>query len=143
MSKSKRATVSDLAKLDATTDEEIARQIAEDPDTAPELTDEQLAEAEVYEGDRFVRRVGRPKGSGRKELVTLRIDSDLLEHFRAGGPGWQTRLNEALRLVLANQPAPKPARAGQRARAATEMAPEARKELDRPRDLPAFLRRQL
>ena len=46
---------SNLAKLDAKADEEIARQIAEDPDTAAELTDEQLAEAEVFEGDRFVR----------------------------------------------------------------------------------------
>jgi uncharacterized protein (DUF4415 family) len=24
-----------------------------------------------------------------KELVTLRIDRDVLEHFQAGGPGWQ------------------------------------------------------
>jgi uncharacterized protein (DUF4415 family) len=96
---------SNLAKLDATTDEEIARQIAEDPDTAPELTDEQLAEAEVYEGDRFVRRVGRPKGSGTKELVTLRIDSDVLGHFRAGGPGWQTRLNNTLRVMTEGETA--------------------------------------
>src|SRR5580700_1219026 len=105
MPRSKRALGSNLAKLDATTDEEIARQIAEDPDTAPELTDEQLAEAEVYEGDRFVRRVGRPKGSGTKELVTLRIDRDVLDRFRADGPGWQTRLNDVLRAASAPRPA--------------------------------------
>jgi uncharacterized protein (DUF4415 family) len=99
MPKSKRALGSNLARLDATTDEEIARQIAEDPDTAPELTDEMLEEAELYEGDRFVRRVGRPKGSGKKELVTLRIDRDVLDRFRADGPGWQTRLNDTLRAV--------------------------------------------
>jgi hypothetical protein len=40
MVKSKPAIYSDLAKVDATTDEDIARQIGEDPDTAPELTDE-------------------------------------------------------------------------------------------------------
>src|SRR5437588_1820669 len=97
MEKSKRAIYSDLAKLDATTDEDIARQIAEDPDTAPELTDEELDAAELYEGDKFIRRVGRPKGSGKKEQVTLRLDRDILERFRAGGPGWQTRLNETLR----------------------------------------------
>jgi uncharacterized protein (DUF4415 family) len=114
---------SNLARLDATTDEEIARQIAEDPDTAPELTDEQLAEAEVYDGDRFVRRVGRPKGSGTKELVTLRIDRDVLKRFREGGPGWQTRLNEALQMVSENQPAPNLARVGLMAMAATGMAP--------------------
>lgn len=32
-----------------------------------------------------------------KEQVTLRIDRDVLEHFQAGGPGWQDRINAALR----------------------------------------------
>lgn len=32
-----------------------------------------------------------------KELVTLRIDRDVLEHFREEGPGWQDRINAALR----------------------------------------------
>jgi len=42
---------------------------------------------------------GRPKGSttSEKSLVSLRIDNDVLERFRAGGPGWQRRVNEALR----------------------------------------------
>jgi uncharacterized protein (DUF4415 family) len=39
---------------------------------------------------------GRPAGSD-KERVTLRIDRDTLDRFRAAGPGWQTRINEALR----------------------------------------------
>lgn len=34
---------------------------------------------------------------GTKELVSLRIDQDVLEHFREVGPGWQDRINEALR----------------------------------------------
>jgi uncharacterized protein (DUF4415 family) len=34
---------------------------------------------------------------GARELVSLRIDQDVLEHFREGGPGWQDRINEALR----------------------------------------------
>jgi uncharacterized protein (DUF4415 family) len=99
MSESKRDLGSDLAKLDATTDEEIARQIADDPDTAPELTDEQLDQADLYENERFIRRVGRPKGSGTKELITLRIDHDVLDRFRATGPGWQTRINDVLRAL--------------------------------------------
>lgn len=102
MKGSKRRLGGDLARLDATTDEEIAQQIADDPDTAPELTEEQLAEAELFDGDRFVRRGGRPKGSGRKELITLRLDRDVLDHFRGGGPGWQTRLNQALRASAAS-----------------------------------------
>lgn len=34
---------------------------------------------------------------GVKELVSLRIDQDVLEHFQDGGPGWQERINAALR----------------------------------------------
>jgi uncharacterized protein (DUF4415 family) len=34
---------------------------------------------------------------GLKEQVSLRIDQDVLEHFQKGGPGWQERINDALR----------------------------------------------
>jgi uncharacterized protein (DUF4415 family) len=34
---------------------------------------------------------------GVKELVSLRIDQDVLEHFQESGPGWQDRINEVLR----------------------------------------------
>jgi uncharacterized protein (DUF4415 family) len=34
---------------------------------------------------------------GAKEMVTLRIDRDVLDHFQADGPGWQERINAALR----------------------------------------------
>jgi uncharacterized protein (DUF4415 family) len=34
---------------------------------------------------------------GAREQVSLRIDQDVLEHFRADGPGWQDRINAALR----------------------------------------------
>ncbi len=34
---------------------------------------------------------------GVKELVSLRVDQDVLEHFQEGGPGWQDRINAALR----------------------------------------------
>jgi uncharacterized protein (DUF4415 family) len=32
-----------------------------------------------------------------KELVSLRLDRDVLEHFQEDGPGWQERINAALR----------------------------------------------
>jgi uncharacterized protein (DUF4415 family) len=32
-----------------------------------------------------------------RELVSLRIDRDVLDHFQESGPGWQDRINEALR----------------------------------------------
>ena len=34
---------------------------------------------------------------GVRELVSLRIDQDVLEYFQQGGPGWQDRINDALR----------------------------------------------
>jgi uncharacterized protein (DUF4415 family) len=39
----------------------------------------------------------RPIIPNAKELVSLRIDRDILDHFQEAGPGWQDRINEALR----------------------------------------------
>ena len=36
---------------------------------------------------------------GAKEMVSLRIDRDVLDHFQEGGPGWQDRINAALRTI--------------------------------------------
>lgn len=44
---------------------------------------------------------GRPAGSGAKEQVAIRLDRDLFETLRAGGAGWQTRVNDALRELVA------------------------------------------
>jgi len=38
-----------------------------------------------------------PSLPGAKELVSLRIDRDVLDHFQEDGPGWQERINDALR----------------------------------------------
>jgi uncharacterized protein (DUF4415 family) len=40
---------------------------------------------------------GRPAGSGTKEQVAIRFDRDVLSAFRTAGPGWQTRMNDALK----------------------------------------------
>ena len=37
---------------------------------------------------------------GAKETVSLRIDRDVLDHFQAGGPDWQDRMNAALRKAV-------------------------------------------
>jgi uncharacterized protein (DUF4415 family) len=39
----------------------------------------------------------QPSILGAKEMVTLRIDRDVLDYFQGDGPGWQERINEALR----------------------------------------------
>ncbi|MCE7027941.1 BrnA antitoxin family protein [Jiella avicenniae] len=70
-----------------------------DPDDAPELTDEWFAGATVHKGG-VVKRLPGKRGRGRKpakESVTLRLDPEVLAFFRNTGPGWQTRLNEALK----------------------------------------------
>jgi uncharacterized protein (DUF4415 family) len=101
MPENKHAIRSDLTKLDATTDDEIARQIAKDPDTAPELTDEFFEKADFYIADKLIRRGrGRPPLDAPKKLVSLRLDRDVIDRFRASGPGWQSRINAALRKHL-------------------------------------------
>ncbi len=44
--------------------------------------------------------VERPALPNAKELVSLKIDSDVLEHFQADGPGWQDRINDTLRAAM-------------------------------------------
>ena len=87
---------SDLAKVDAHVIQ------PHEYDEAPELTEEQLAEADVYIGERAVRR-GRPTLARPKEAVKIRLSPHVLDHFRGGGPGWQTRINAALERVVARE----------------------------------------
>ena len=61
-----------------------------DPDARP-FTDSEWEEVKPR-----LRR-GRPPGSGTKAQVTLRLDVDVLEKFKASGEGWQTRINDALK----------------------------------------------
>jgi uncharacterized protein (DUF4415 family) len=69
-----------------------------DPSDAPELTPEHFQRADVYVRDALVRRGrGRPRSAAAKQQVTIRLDPELLEKLRATGPGWQTRLNDAVR----------------------------------------------
>ena|SRR5256885_1780386 len=101
MAENKPATYSDLAKVDGTTDDEIARQIDEDPDTAPELSDDWFEKADLHYGEILLRRGrGRPRLEAPKKLVSLRLDQDVIERFRAEGAGWQSRINAALRKHL-------------------------------------------
>jgi hypothetical protein len=66
-----------------------------DPDDAPELDDAWFETADVRIGGRLVRR-GRPRGET-KQQVAIRLDHDIVEHFKAGGAGWQSRINAALK----------------------------------------------
>jgi uncharacterized protein (DUF4415 family) len=73
----------DYARLDAMTDDDIAHAVADDP-TAPPLD---------IDWDKA--RLVIPPG---KDIITLRLDTDVLDWFRAQGKGYQTRINLALRV---------------------------------------------
>lgn len=78
-----------------------------DPDDAPEWTEDMFRRAALWHGTKLIRpadgtltKPGRPKSDNPKQQVTLRLDSAVLEGFRATGPGWQSRINAELRKVL-------------------------------------------
>ena len=78
-----------------------------DPDDAPEWTEEHFRRAQYSVGGKVIRdatgtytKPGRPKSADPKQQVTLRLDSAVLEKFRAMGPRWQSRINAELRKVL-------------------------------------------
>ncbi len=85
----KMKSLTDWARLDAMTEEEIERNAADDPDNPP-WTDEDWANA----------RVVWPQG---KAPVTLRIDKDILHWFKRQGRGYQTRINAVLRAFVEAQ----------------------------------------
>jgi uncharacterized protein (DUF4415 family) len=70
-----------------------------DPDDAPELTQEWFDTADVYDGEKLISR-GRPKSLAPKKAISLRIDPEVLDKFKAEGPGWQRRMNDALRKAV-------------------------------------------
>lgn len=80
---SRRSLKSDLAKVDAhVVQPHEYREL-------PELTDEMLARATVNRG-------GRPRSANPRKLISLRLPADVVERWRATGPGWQTRMAERL-----------------------------------------------
>jgi uncharacterized protein (DUF4415 family) len=67
-----------------------------DPDDAPEISEAFFEQADEYQGERLVRR-GRPRIDSPKQQLTVRYDAEVVEAFRATGPGWQRRMNAALK----------------------------------------------
>ncbi len=92
MHKLKRPTLAEEAR--------IQRGIAADPDN-PEWTDGDFARAQPASEvvPQLPRRRGPPRG-GTKELISLRLDRDLVDRLRCTGPGWQGRINETLRKLI-------------------------------------------
>jgi uncharacterized protein (DUF4415 family) len=73
-------------------------------DENPEWTKEDFARSRaasevVPEIVAAYRRTRGPQKRPTKRLVSLRLDPDVIDHFRARGPGWQAQINRALRKV--------------------------------------------
>jgi len=78
-----RSLKSDLPRVDA-------HRIAKDEyEELPELTDDMLERAKVSKG-------GRPPSDNPRKQLTLRLPADVIERWKATGPGWQTRMAERL-----------------------------------------------
>jgi uncharacterized protein (DUF4415 family) len=83
---SRRSLKSDLARVDAHSVK------PEEYEELPELTEAMLARAKINKG-------GRPLSSNPRRLISLRLPADVIERWRATGPGWQTRMAERLSKV--------------------------------------------
>lgn len=80
---SRRTSKSDLRRVDA----HIVR--PEEYEELPELTRSMLARSVVRKG-------GRPFSKNPRKLISIRLPADVIERWRATGPGWQTRMAERL-----------------------------------------------
>lgn len=79
----------DLARIRAKTEEELERDIASDPDWA-DIPRDWAENAELIM-------------PGQKQLLSLRLDQDVVQWFRDQGPGYQTRINAVLRAFVQEQ----------------------------------------
>ena len=80
---SRRSLGSDLSKVAAHVIQ------PEEYEELPELTDDMIARGRVNKG-------GRPRSENPKKLISIRLPEDVIQKWRATGPGWQTRMAETL-----------------------------------------------
>ncbi|MBB4070627.1 uncharacterized protein (DUF4415 family) [Salinibacter ruber] len=80
----------DWEALQEKTDEEIERAVEEDPDAV-------LLDEEWFEKAKLV------VPASDKERITIRLDEDIVEHFKQGGPGYQSRINDVLRAYVTSK----------------------------------------
>lgn len=79
---------SDWERVEALTDADIEQAIADDPDAAPVLDEAFWRNAEILD----------PRHE--KSTITMRVDDDVLDFFKRGGSGYQSRMNAVLRAYV-------------------------------------------
>ena len=82
----RRSLKSDIARADA----HVVKR--DEYDELPELTDDMLARAKLNKG-------GRPVSENPRKLLSIRLPVDVIERWKATGPGWQTRMADRLSQV--------------------------------------------
>lgn len=86
ISDARRRALKSLKGMSHEEDAAITADAQADPDNPP--------------ADELIRRKGRPPLANPKVQINIRLDADVVDHFRAEGAGWQSRINAALRTVL-------------------------------------------
>lgn len=72
----------------------------------PELTEAEIADLRPFRevfpdlAEAIDRKLGRPKAETPKKAISIRLDQEVIDRFKAGGEGWQSRMNEALRKAV-------------------------------------------
>ena len=83
--------------------ERVKREAAQDapvhhsPDADPYDPNDAAAVAAYWAGAAVKRGRGRPVVAVKRPTLNMRVDADVLDAFKATGPGWQTRINAVLR----------------------------------------------
>ena len=89
----RRKGKTDWARVDALTDDDIAKAIAEDPDWA-EFKDIDWSDAVLVM-------------PAKKKAISIRVDEDVLDFFKKDGDGYQRRINAVLRSYMQQKAKPK------------------------------------
>ena len=82
----------DWARVDALTDDDIAKAVANDPDAAPIDIDWSDAVLVI---------------PAKKKAISIRVDEDVLSFFKKEGDGYQRRINAVLRSYMQQKANPK------------------------------------
>ena len=83
---SRRSLKSNLGRVDA------HKVKPEEYEELPDLTEDMLSRAKINKG-------GRPLSTSPRKLISLRLPANVIERWKATGPGWQTRMAERLSKV--------------------------------------------
>ena len=83
---SRRSLKSNLTRVDA------HKVRPEEYEELPDLTEDMLSRAKINKG-------GRPLSRNPRKLISLRLPANVIERWKATGPGWQTRMAERLSKV--------------------------------------------